>query len=149
MSAVVDAGVRLHVYRELAEHGVAPTTAATAEALGLDPSEAAAAYRRLAAAHAIVLEPGTDDVWMAAPFSARPTGFRVRSGDRQWFGNCVWDAAAIPPMLGVDGTVMSTCPDCDEPLELDVRDGSLHGPAGAVAHFAVPAARWWEDIGFT
>jgi hypothetical protein len=29
-----------------------------------------------------------------------------------------------------------------------VRGGQLE-PSGAVVHFAVPAARWYEDIGFT
>ncbi len=149
MIAVLDTGVRLHIYRELAARGTAPSVDHTAEALGLATSEVAASYRRLAEGHVIVLEPGTTDIWMANPFSARPTGFRVRSGVHEWFGNCVWDAVAILPMLRLEGTVATACPDCDEPIELEAADGALRGPDGAIAHFTVPASRWWEDIGFT
>jgi hypothetical protein len=30
-----------------------------------------------------------------------------------------------------------------------VHDGVLEDPDEAVIHFAVPAARWWDDIGST
>jgi Alkylmercury lyase len=120
-----------------------------AEDLGLDDAAVADSFRRLDEAHAIVLEPGTLDVWMAAPLSARPTGFRVRTADgRSYFGTCAWDGPGVLAMLGVDGTVDTVCHDCDEPLELEVRVGELR-PIEAVAHFAVPAAKWWEDIGHT
>jgi hypothetical protein len=33
-------------------------------------------------------------------------------------------------------------------MSLEIRDGSLE-PSEGVIHFAVPAARWWEDIGAT
>jgi hypothetical protein len=51
-------------------------------------------------------------------------------------------------MLGTDARIETTCADCGEPLELLVRGGSLE-PVDWVAHFAVPAARWWDDIGHT
>jgi hypothetical protein len=35
------------------------------------------------------------------------------------------------------------------PLRLEVRDGALEEPSEGVIHFAVPAARWWDDIGST
>jgi Alkylmercury lyase len=120
-----------------------------ADALGLDEARVADSFRRLDQAHAIVLEPGTLEVWMANPLSARPTGFRVRTADeRSYFGTCAWDGPGVLAMLGVDGTVSTVCHDCDEPLEMEVRDGELRS-IEAVAHFAVPAARWWEDIGHT
>jgi len=149
MTAVSDTGVRMHIYGELVDGGRAPTVKETAAALGLSSDEVAASYRRLADGHVIVLEPGTLDVWLANPFSTRPTPFRVTAGERQWWGTCVWDAPGILAMLPADGTVETTCPDCEDPLELRVEGGALTGPPGAVAHFAVPAARWWEDIGFT
>ena len=148
--ADLDTQVRLHIYRTFAEQGSPPTPAEAASALNMEPDEAAAAYRELAEAHVIVLEPGSDEVWMAAPFSARPTPFRVEAADgRSWFGICVWDAPGILAMLGSAGTVATSCPDCDEPLRLSVDDGDLKGAEGAVAHFLVPAKKWWEDIGFT
>jgi hypothetical protein len=134
-----DDAVRLAVYERFVEDGrpPSPTDAATAEA-----------YRRLAAAHTIVLKPGSDEIWMAAPLSAVPTDFRVRTPRGEFWGNCVWDGLGVIAMLGVDGTVETHCADCDDPMVLRVEGGELVEGEG-IAHFAVPAARWWDDIGFT
>lgn len=146
---IEDSDVRLHIYRTFVRDGRPPTAAETATALGISEAEAADAYRRLHEAHAIVLEPGAVEVRMANPLSARPTAFRVRTADgRSYFGTCSWDGPGVLAMLGVDGTVSTACPDCDEPLTMEIRGGELQ-PIDAVAHFAVPAARWWEDIGHT
>jgi hypothetical protein len=146
---VLDNEVRLYLYRHFVEHARPPTTAETASALGVAERDAARSYRRLAEGHVIVLEPGTLDVWMANPLSARPTPFPVRTADgREYFGNCAWDAPGILGMLHTDGTVDTSCPDCDEPLRLEIRGGELQ-PVRAVGHFAVPAAHWWDDIGYT
>lgn len=144
----LDTDVRLHIYRDFAAVGRPPSVERTAAALQTEPADVRAAYRRLADGRVIVLEPGTTDVWMANPFCARPTDFQVEVGDRWWWGTCAWDAPGILAMLGVDGTVKTSCPDCGDPIELRVRGGSLE-PVEAVAHFSVPAARWWEDIGYT
>ena len=150
MTADLDARVRVHIYRTFVDRGSPPTTEETATALSLEESEAADAYRRLADAHAIVLEPGSTDVWMANPLSSRPTDFDVRTTDgRRWYGVCAWDAPGVLAMVGSDGTVSSSCPDCQESLELVVEKGEMRGPEGAVAHFLVPAKKFWDDIGFT
>jgi hypothetical protein len=147
--AALDNEVRLHLYRRFVEDGRPPKAAESAEALSISEREATGAYRRLGDAHVIVLEPGTDEVWMAAPLSARPTQFPVRTADgREYFGNCSWDAPGVLAMLGVDGAVETSCPDCGDPLGLEIRGGELQ-PVRAVGHFAVPAAQWWDDIGYT
>lgn len=144
-----DTRARLHLYERFLADGRPPTAAETAEALGVPAEEAEAAYQRLEQAHVIVLAPGTTDVWMANPLSAVPTPFRVITDDgRSWWGNCVWDAFGVLAMVGADGVVDTSCPDCGERLELRVRDGELES-VEAVVHFAVPAARWWDNIGFT
>ena len=144
----LDTEVRLHIYRRFAEDGRPPTAEQTAAALRAEHGAVGRSYRRLAEGRVIVLEPGTTDILMANPFSAKPTTFRVEAGDRWWWGVCAWDAPGILAMLGVEGTVTTSCPDCGDPLELRVEGGALQ-PAEAVAHFSVPAARWWEDIGYT
>jgi hypothetical protein len=143
-----DGDVRLAVYRDFLGHGEPPTVAAVAEALGTSKAEAEAAFRRLEEQRVLVFVPGTLDVWMANPLCAVPTDFRVATAHGSWWGTCVWDAFGIPAMLAADATISTHCPDCGEELELRVEAGSLR-PVEGVAHFAVPARRWWDDIGYT
>jgi hypothetical protein len=145
----VDNRVRVHLYERFLEDGHPPTVEQTGDAMGITADEAAAAYRRLEEGRVIVLAPGTTNVWMANPLSAVPTRFRVVTDDgRSWWGNCVWDGLGILAMVGSDGAVDTSCPDCGETIELRVEDGGLQ-PIDAVIHFAVPAARWWQNIAFT
>ncbi|HWC31503.1 MAG TPA: organomercurial lyase, partial [Actinomycetota bacterium] len=92
--------------------------------------------------------PGTLDVWMANPLSAVPTPFLAEVGGRTWYGNCAWDAPGIVAMLGANGRVETACPDCGDRLEMTIRGRDLE-PIEAVGHFAIPARKWWDDIGFT
>jgi hypothetical protein len=145
----LDNRVRVHLYERFIEDGRPPTTEDTGAALGIGPDEAAAAYRRLEQGRVIVLAPGTTNVWMANPLSAVPTRFRVVTDDgRSWWGNCAWDGLGVLAMVGADGVVDTSCPDCGDSIELRVANGELE-PVDAVIHFAVPAARWWENIAFT
>ena len=144
-----DLRIRNHLYASFVAGGRARTTAAVAAELGLGKGEVADAYRRLHAAHALVLEPGSTEIRMLNPFSAVETPHRVDAGGRRWFANCAWDALGIPAALHTDGTVRSACPDCGEPLELEVRDGELARGDGLLVHFVVPARQWWDDIAFT
>lgn len=149
MTEGLDQRVRLHIYDRFLAEGRPPTTAETADALGIATDESEAAYQRLEDNRVIVLAPGTTNVWMANPLSAVPTRFRVVTDDgRSWWGNCVWDGLGILAMIGSDGMVDSSCPDCGDKIELRVAGGELQ-PVDAVIHFAVPAARWWENIAFT
>ena len=149
MTEDLDQRVRLHLYESFLAVGKPPTAAETAEALAMPLSEAEEAYRRLEQGRVIVLAPGTTNIWMANPLSAVPTRFRVVTDDgRSWWGNCVWDALGVLAMIGSDGMVDTSCPDCGEKIELRVEDGELKS-VDAVIHFAVPAARWWENIAFT
>jgi len=145
----LDLDVRRVVYFHVVAHGRPPSVAEAAACLGLDPADAAASYRRLHEAHALVLFPDSLDVWMANPFCFAPTPHRVRAAGRTWTGTCAWDALGIPGALHGDGTVESECACCGERLELEVADGELARGADLLVHFVVPARRWWDDIGFT
>ena len=143
----VDAEVRHFVYRHFIDRGRPPMPAEVAAELRMDQTSVEESFRRLADAHALVLAPGTPYVWMANPFSAIPTPFRAEVSSRTWFGNCIWDALGIVAMLGGTGTVHTSCPDCGEALSVSAEDGRLASGQGVV-RFAVPAAHWWDDIGF-
>jgi hypothetical protein len=144
---VSDNDVRLHLYRRFVETGAPPTAAETAEALGTSREEAEAAYRRLEQARVIVLAPGTTNVWMSNPLSAVPTPFRVETSRRSYWANCAWDAFGLLAMLESDGRVETWCGDCGDPMTLQVEGGMVRGEG--IGHFAVPARRWWDNIGFT
>ncbi len=146
----LDLDIRLWIYRHLAEHGSAPSALDIAESFSIEPPEVDDSLLRLAKEHdALVLVPGTTSIWMAEPFSAVPTWFRVHGADdRRWWGNCIWDGLGILGLLGVDGSVETRCPDCGWPIRVQIQNGGLQDATGVV-HFAVRAARWWRDIGFT
>ena len=148
-ASTLDRDVRLAVYRTFVEEGRPPTAPEVAVSLGVETLDVEASIRRLADGQVLVLAPGTPYVWMANPFSAIPTPFEVEIGDRRYFGNCIWDALGIPACLHADARIRTSCPDCSEPLAIEVRGADLDAPAGAVIHFAVPAAHWWDDIGST
>jgi len=138
------------VYRALAAGGAAPPVTALAAALCADVTAVHIAMAELSAARAVVLD-GDGELEWALPFSAVRTPYRVISGRRGWHAPCAWDALAIAPLLGVDTTVLASCPDCGEALRVAVTPTTaalldVPRPEAAVVHFAQPAARWWDDI---
>ena len=84
---------------------------------------------------------------MAAPLSARPTPFLVTTPLGTYFGNCVWDALGIAAHARPRRADRHRLRRLRRAMPLEVEGGELQ--AEGVAHFAVPAARWWDDIGFT
>jgi hypothetical protein len=144
----VDTRVRLQVYESFLADSYPPTIGETAELLGLPVAEVAASFDRLEAGHVLVFAPGTSNIWMANPLSAFPTAYWVETPRGAYWGTCIWDAFGIVAMLGGTGTVSTQCPDCGASMELAVEDGRLETHDG-VAHFAVPARRWWDNIGYT
>ena len=125
------------------ELGRAPTPAEVG-----DPAEIVAAWRRLHEAHALVLAAGSDELRMVNPFSAVPTAYRVRAEGRWWYANCAWDAIGICAALHADGRVETSCPDCGEPIAVEVRD-ERPDDESLLFHCLVPAREWWSDIVFT
>lgn len=144
-----DLDVRRGVYSHIVSAGGPPSVDETAVTIGCSTEEAAAAYRRLHDAHALVLFPESLDIWMANPFCFGPTPHRIIAAGRMWTGSCAWDALGIPAALHTDGLVESECACCGDELELEVVDGRLVRGADVLVHFVVPARRWWDDIGFT
>ncbi len=144
-----DSAVRLWIYRHFVEHGRAPSLDDIGNALHLTPADVTAALRRLAHdADALVLLPDSPYLWMAEPFSAVPTGYRVESGAQTWWGNCIWDALAILALVDADGRVEARCLQSATELLVSVVDGAP-APSDAIVHFLVPASDWWRSIGFT
>src|SRR5262249_43787711 len=95
----LDKIVRYHVYDGGMREGLPPTIGETSSALARSPDEVGASFQRLADGHILVLQQESGEILMANPFSAVPTPFLVKVGDRSFYGNCIWDAMGIPAML--------------------------------------------------
>ncbi len=120
-----------------------------AAAAGAPLDEVEAALHGLASDEVIALIPGTSFVWLAHPFSAAAGPFRAVAGERSWDAICVWDALGILALVESDGRVDTRCPDCGDMLTVEVAGGEVVAPRGYVAHYGVPARRWYEDVGYT
>ena len=138
-----DLDLRRRTYAFFVEKGRAPSPAE----LGVQ-GDVVAGWRRLHDEHAVVLNPSTDELRMLNPFSMVPTAYRVHAAGGWWYGNCAWDAFGICAALHADGRVETSCPDCGEPLSVELRDGRPDDES-LLFHVLVPAAHWWDDIVFT
>ena len=144
----LDRDVRLYVFSEAADTARVPNPAQISAALGRPQPEIEESLRRLAAGRVLILAPNSTNVWAANPFCAVPSDFRVSALGRTYWGICIWDALGIAAALHADATITARCADCNHDMVLAVEDGELVRSEGIV-HFGVPAARWWENIGFT
>lgn len=142
-----DREIRNATYQAFVELGRAPTAAEVAARIGAGEPAVRAAWARLHDGHALVLD-AAGEIRMANPFAARPTDFVVQAAGRRWFANCGWDAFGIGAALRVDSEFDTHCADCGELLHVSVRDGRPE-PPDLIWHVLVPAAQWWNDIGYT
>ena len=142
-----DVLLRNATYRRFVELGRAPTVSEVAEVIGVPEIEVRAGWQRLHEAHALVLD-GAGAIRMANPFAAQPTSFRVEAAGRSWYANCGWDAFGIGAALRADSSIRATCADCRTPIDITVKDGRPD-ETSLVFHVPLPAASWWNDIGYT
>ena len=141
--------IRVFIYTHIAESGAPPTAERIAERISLTVDDARAALEALAVNRQVILDPTSREIWMAGPFSAVPTRFRVHGAKASWWANCAWDMLGIPAALGQSARIDATCADCGAPMRLDVdRDTGPVSNEGLV-HILLPANRWYADIGFT
>ena len=143
-----DLELRNKTYGLFVELGRAPEADEVAERANVTREDVDAAWRRLHDAHALVLNPATAELRMVNPFSAVPTAYRVEASGRSWYANCAWDAFGVCAALHVEGRIETSCPDCGEPIAVEVR-GERPDDESLLFHCLVPAASWWDDIVFT
>jgi hypothetical protein len=143
-----DIRVKTAIYLWIASTTRTPTTGEIAGVLHASSDEVRQAYERLFRNRVLFLETDGETIRMAPPFSGVPTQHRVRVGDRDYFANCSWDSLGIPAALHEEADVFSRCEQTFEPIHLHV---GREGPEleRVVAHFAVPASRWWADLVYT
>lgn len=147
MLSQLDLDMRRLVYDGAIEQHQIPAIAALAKAGRVSESDVRSSLQRLADAHMLVLQPDNGEILMANPFSTVPTPFVVTAGTGSWYGNCIWDGMGIAAMLGSDAVVETSCGCCGTALRLEVPRECTDDDE-RVAHFAIPAARWWDGIVF-
>jgi hypothetical protein len=141
--------VKLKIYQTIANTTQVPTAVEIASALNSPLSDVKAAFQHLNQKRLLVFEPGTTTrIRMAPPFSGIPTPFLVNVDNKSYFANCVWDALGVAAALRRNTEVITSCGYSGEPMTIKVRQGKPE-PLECVIHFAVPAAKWWENIIFT
>ena len=141
--------IKLALYEHVAQSGEMPDVPLLASKTGYANEVVVRTFQELAEQRLLVLEPGSESrIRMAPPFSAIETSFLVRADGQSYYANCVWDAYGILAALRQDGEVYTACGFSNEPIQLSVRDGQPSAQ-DCVAHFAVPAANWWDDIIYT
>lgn len=145
----LDTKVKLAIYEITAESGRVPNSSEVSRKIDIDEAEVLGAFGRLHAKRLILPEP--DDptrIRMAPPFSGIPTKFPVEANGTQYYANCVWDAYGIAAALHCDAISRAADAHTGEPLTLEIKNGApVLKPY--VAHFAVPAAHWWDNLIFT
>ena len=148
VEAALDAGVRRHVYDIALREGTPPTIAELAVVANTSASAVRESLARLAAARVFVLQRDSAEILMAPPFSAVPTPFVVQTRPHAAYANCAWDALGVAVMMKQPARVGTSCGCCGEAMSIHTSPD--HPPAGSgIIHFAVPAARWWDDLVFT
>lgn len=145
----LDTEVKLGIYEITAATGRVPNSAEVSGKIGFDESEVIAAFARLHAKRLLLPEPGDPTrIRMAPPFSGVPTKFPVEANGKRYYANCVWDAYGIAAALNSDAVSHASDGQTAEALTIEVKNGRpVLQPY--VAHFAVPAAHWWNNLVFT
>lgn len=144
-----DTKVKLHIYEAIARATQPPSTREVAVALAAPLAEVETAFVNLHKKKLLVPEPNdATRIRMAPPFSGIATAFRVCVNDKIYYANCSWDALGIPAALHEDAIIEAEDGHSHEPIVLGVKHGEPV-PAQCVFYFAVPAAKWWDDIIYT
>jgi hypothetical protein len=149
MSDELDTQVKLAIYRLTADTGSVPNSGEIAQATSLAESEVRAAFQRLHAKRLLVPEPDDPSrIRMAPPFAGMETAFPVEANGKRYYANCVWDAYGVAAALQADAVIPARDAYSSEELVLEIKDGR---PVAQpyLAHFAVPAAHWWDNIVYT
>lgn len=144
-----DTQVKLAIYAMIAETGRVPNSSDVSRKVDVGENEIVEAFKRLHATRLLLPEPGDPTrIRMAPPFSGIPTKFPVEANGKHYYANCVWDAFGIAAALHCDAISHASDGHTGEALTLEVKNGApVVKPY--VAHFAVPAAHWWDDLVFT
>ncbi len=126
--------VRKYILKEFAGTGKPPSEKTVAKAMKLPSLESA--HRLVEKLHkADILTKEGGEIISAYPFSAKATRHKVIFQDgREVYALCATDAIGIHFMLHEDNSVRSRCPECENEIKIEVKDGKVAAcvPEGVV-----------------
>jgi hypothetical protein len=116
---------RKYILKEFAKTGKPPSEKAITEAMKLPTRESVRSLvDKLHKADILTREGG--EIISAYPFSAKATRHKVIFQDgHEVYALCATDALGIHFMLGQDITVRSRCPECENEMKIEVKDGKV------------------------
>ena len=144
----LDLQVRYEIFQFFANQCRAPSCQEIAAILGAPEATVRQSFHTLHDRHLVFLQPGTDAIRIAAPFSGIPTRYRVSAAARTWWANCGWDSVGIAAALHADVHIRAEYPDSPETDDFDIVGGQLDGK-GHVVYFALGAKHWYDDLVYT
>ena len=128
--------------------GWAPSASELSERFGVDRQVIRRALEDLAEYHGVVLHPGSDEIWVVHPFSTAPTGFLVRAGEMEWWGNCAWCSLGVAELAGRTATVTTALGAAGKQVTVRISDGEVLDK-DFVIHFPVKMVNAWDNVLFT
>jgi len=140
--------LRIHIYDVLLDRGSPPRIDELARQFGVTEQAARDAIADLKIGKTVLPHPRTGEIWMAGPFAAEETVYRVSGRRAAWFANCAWDMLGVTMITRERVTIDARCGDCHEPIRISA-DHESPPREPFVVHFLVPARRWYDDVGFT
>ena len=142
--------IRKFVYDTIVATSHPPIAQHVVDRFGISRAEVVRIFRILQEERQLTLIPGTDRIFMAHPFSALITPFRVRMRTgREYFINCAFDTLAAHPMLDdAPMTISGFCHRTGAQVEMLLDGGRIEWlhPETTVVYLGIPARRWWENI---
>lgn len=104
------------------DSGRPPRIDEIAERANLSEDRVRALLRKLQLRDLVGLEPGTDTIRYAYPFTQAETGHLVWLKGKVFYALCAIDALGVGAMYSADATVQSTCRVCSEMIRVETSD---------------------------
>jgi hypothetical protein len=125
--------------------GHAPTVNDLAKACSCTIEVARQSLKNLDNNHGLILHPNTDEIWVAHPFATQPTNFWVTSGDRSWWGNCIWCSLGIAALVKANTIIETRIGGENKSISLNITNGKLTN-GKILAHFTTPIKKAWNNV---
>lgn len=142
----IDSQTHAELMRAIIEKGSCPSRTDLAQKLGCSLSVVDDSLVRLSENHALLLHPGTLDVWVIHPFSLSPTSTWVQTKGRGWWAPCLWCAFGIVALIGSDAIVHARLGGEANPVQFRFQNSTLAEGEEYLIHFSIPPRAAWKNV---